>query len=179
MLLVQASQRGLNSPWCSSAGRLFDAVAALLGVQQHCSFEGQAALALEALAMQAEADPAAQAIPQYQLPLHPGEGAVPWEWDWRPLIAALLRDAGRSNHSTAAIALGVHRALAAGIAELAARLQPPTLLLSGGCFQNRVLLESTVAALQRQGRSAHWPQRLPCNDAALAVGQLLSPPRCL
>jgi hydrogenase maturation protein HypF len=173
-LLAQACRRGINSPWCSSAGRLFDAVAALLGVQQHCSFEGQAAIALEALAMQAQAEPARPTIPRYHLPLRRRQGAVPWEWDWRPLIAELLRDATSQTGRTAAIALGFHQALAAGIADLTARLGLRTLLLSGGCFQNRVLLESSITALRRQGVMVHWPQQLPCNDGALAAGQLLA-----
>lgn len=174
-LLEQACRNGINSPWCSSAGRLFDAVASLLGVRQHCSFEGQAAIALEALALQALEfqghEPAP--VPSYHLPLHPGEGSLPWEWDWRPLLRALLQDSQHRAIDRAAIALGFHRALAAGISELAATLRLPRLLLSGGCFQNGVLLEATIAALQQQGITAIWPQRLPCNDAALPAGQLL------
>lgn len=187
-VLVQACRGGLNSPWCSSAGRLFDAVASLLGLHQHCSFEGQAAIALEALALQHQdtqslswsrsrsraGEPAG--IPRYRLMLRHGHGPVPWEWDWRPLLRALLRDVQQQALGRAAIALAFHHALAAGIAELAAALDLRRILLSGGCFQNRVLLEATIAALEQQGTAAIWPQRLPCNDGALAAGQLLASP---
>ncbi|MFM2079416.1 MAG: carbamoyltransferase HypF [Cyanobacteriota bacterium] len=202
-VLELAVARGHNSPRCSSVGRLFDAVAALLGLRQHCSYEAQAAIALEGLAA---AVPSGAVSPRYRLPLldvpdpsggwtlppdrdpdahgrtvHPPSGLeVPWQWDWRPLLADLLRDHADPAIPTAAIALAFHRALAEAIAALADRVGRAThggrLLLGGGCFQNALLLELSVAALRRRGIVAFWPQRLPCNDAALAMGQLLSAP---
>ncbi|MEY3929091.1 MAG: carbamoyltransferase HypF [Cyanobacteriota bacterium] len=181
--LEQALLRGFNSPLCSSIGRLFDAVAALLGLWQVCSHEAQAAIALEGLAAQALGSGDGGPVPRYRLPLRslrgwqPGHGGAPLEWDWRPLLTALLRDRA-GGFSPAAIALALHRALADAILALA--LAHPDacatdgLLLGGGCFQNALLLELSVDALKARGIQAHWPQQLPCNDAALAVGQLLA-----
>ncbi|MFZ9849139.1 MAG: carbamoyltransferase HypF [Vulcanococcus sp.] len=183
-VLEQAAQCGLNSPACSSIGRLFDAVAALLGVQQICSFEAQAAMALEGLASAAAESHAATAgaagrgaIPRYELPLRPAKQPG-LEWDWQPLLTAMLADIQRGTTSAAAIALAFHRALADGIAALGRHQHGAsaggTVLLGGGCFQNRLLLELSVAALRHSGLTPLWPQQLPCNDAALAVGQLLA-----
>jgi hydrogenase maturation protein HypF len=70
-------------------------------------------------------------------------------------------------------ALAFHRALAGAVAELATALQCRRFLLSGGCFQNKLLLELSAAALEQRGIEPLWPQQLPCNDGALAIGQLM------
>ncbi len=171
-LLERSLQRGINSPRSSSIGRLFDAVAALLNLAQRCSYEAQAATALEGLALQAlERD----ALPRchLNLPLETSQGAAPLQWNWQPLLEQLLSELARGTPASA-IALGFHQALADAIAALAAARQAPQLLLAGGCFQNALLLELSVAALARQGCRALWPQQLPCNDAALPIGQLLA-----
>ena len=191
-VLEQAAGSGINSPLCSSIGRLFDAAAALLGLQQICSYEAQAAMALEALASEAATSQAEG--PTYCLPLRRSSETL-WEWDWQPLVTALLADIANGSTSSAAMALAFHRALAEAIAELGAHhhgtgghepgddeTRPPrAVLLGGGCFQNQLLLELTVSALRLRGLSPIWPQQLPCNDAALAIGQLLAlepePPR--
>ena len=191
-VLEQAMERGLNSPLCSSIGRLFDAVAALLGLQQICSHEAQAAMALEGLATRAAANGSSWNLPSYRLPLRRSGSAGCLEWDWRPLLEQLLQDladagAGDRSGRAAGIALAFHQALAEGLADLAAQVLNPkapgsalapggarTFLLSGGCFQNALLLERSIAGLQARGITAVWSQRLPCNDAALAVGQLLA-----
>ena len=178
-VLEQAVARGLNSPLCSSIGRLFDAAAALLGLQQICSFEAQAAMALEGLAIGAISTPTTSktTVPRYSLPLCP-RGEALLEWDWQPLLTAMWVDIAGSSFSAAAIALAFHRALAEAVAELGAQqhrlIDSQAVLLSGGCFQNQLLLELTVDALRQRGLSPIWPQQLPCNDAALAVGQLLA-----
>jgi hydrogenase maturation protein HypF len=197
-VLDQALARGLNSPLCSSVGRLFDAVAALLGLQQICSHEAQAAMALEGLATRAAANGSSWNNPSYRLPLRRSDSAGCLEWDWRPLLEQLLQDlaaadaaadagAGDLSERASEIALAFHQALAEGLADLAAQVLNPeapesalapggarTFLLSGGCFQNALLLERSIAALQARGITAVWSQQLPCNDAALAVGQLLA-----
>jgi len=170
--LEQSLQRGINSPRCSSIGRLFDAVAALLNLAQRCSYEAQAATALEGLALEA-LERVEQPRCQLELPLEPFRVAAPLQWNWQPLLEQLL-SALVQGTAASAIALGFHQALAQAIAALAAAHQAPQMLLAGGCFQNALLLELSVAALSRQGCEALWPQQLPCNDAALPIGQLLA-----
>jgi hydrogenase maturation protein HypF len=171
-VLEQSVQRGINAPRCSSIGRLFDAVAALLGLAQCCSYEAQAALALEALAMEAAANEHGS-YGLLQMPLQRLSAEEPWQWNWQPLLDQLL-EALKSSTPAAALALAFHQALAEAIAALAEAEGCQQLLLAGGCFQNALLLERTTSALQRQGCQALWPQQLPCNDAALPIGQLLA-----
>jgi hydrogenase maturation protein HypF len=166
-VLQRAMASQLNSPLCSSVGRLFDGVAALLGLPQRCSYEGQAAMALEALALDAPASTLA-----YPLPLRRSPGPEPWQLDWQPLLEELLRDQA-SGIAASVSALAFHRALAGAVAELATALQSRRFLLSGGCFQNQLLLELSTAALEQRGIEPLWPQQLPCNDGALAIGQLM------
>jgi hydrogenase maturation protein HypF len=171
-VLEHSSRQGLNSPLCSSIGRLFDAVAALLGVAQRCSYEAQAALALEALARRT-LEQTQRPNCLLKLPLLQPEPKAPLQWDWQPLLEQLL-DALQQGTPPGAIALGFHQALAQAVADLAAAEGAQLLLLAGGCFQNALLLELSVDALAQQGCRALWPQRLPCNDAALPIGQLLA-----
>ena len=181
LALEHTLRQGPPAPLCSSVGRLFDGVAALLGLVQRCSFEAQAALALEGLAEGA----GGQACPRYCLALRAGPGLL--EWDWQPLLQALLNDLRDPGLQAGALALAVHRALACAIRDLALHQREPrqpkpghgpdpngTVLLSGGCFQNRLLLELTVAELRQHGLTPLWPEHLPSNDAALPVGQLLA-----
>lgn len=172
-LLEQALVRGLQSPHCSSVGRLFDAVASLLGLQQCCSYEAQAAQSLEATALQACSPAQARhQPPPYPLPLQPTGQMGLRQWDWQPLLEQLLHDL-QQQRPLPQIAWAVHAGLASAVAELAESLGTRQLLLSGGCFQNRLLLELSIAALQQRGITALWPQQLPCNDAAIPIGQLL------
>ncbi|WP_440940914.1 carbamoyltransferase HypF [Immundisolibacter sp.] len=160
--LLQALDRGVNTPLTGSVGRLFDAVAALLGLCQVMSFEGQAAQAL-----QAAAERAPRQTP-YPLELvHDGDG---WLIDWRPMLTALLaeRAAGRP---VARIAARFHATVAAAVVEVAQRLHAGRVVLCGGCFQNRRLLGDTRAVLEDAGIAVWWPVRLPPGDGALACGQ--------
>lgn len=178
-VLSRMLQQGLQSPWCSSVGRLFDAVASLLGLQQRCSFEGQAALKLEAAASHA----GTAGRRRYALVLRThtapgggngnGNGSGPWLLDWHPLLQDLLDDQ-RRGVAAEAIALAFHHALADALVDLAVRLKLERLLLSGGCFQNRLLLTLAAGGLRRAGIEPLWPRRIPCNDGGLALGQLMA-----
>jgi hydrogenase maturation protein HypF len=154
-------------------------MASLLGLHQRCSYEGQAAMALEALALEALAleNGALEDMPlkanRYRIPIqYQGLGQSPWQLDWGPLLDGVLADL-TTGVPTSTIALGFHLALAEVVGQLAGDLGVGQLFLAGGCFQNQLLLEHAVRALEQRGVQALWPQQLPCNDAALPIGQLL------
>lgn len=160
--LLQALERRVNAPFTSSVGRLFDAVAALLGLCEVASFEGQAAAAVQAAAE------AAPAQTPYPLPLvQHGDGLVA---DWVPLLDEVLADRA-AGVAVSIIAARFHAALAALVSVVSARVGTPRVVLAGGCFQNRRLLDETRAALENGGLAVFWPQRLPPGDGGLAVGQ--------
>ncbi|MGB7563397.1 MAG: hypothetical protein WBM08_01455, partial [Prochlorococcaceae cyanobacterium] len=183
-VLARAMATGLNSPPSSSIGRLFDALAALLGLCLINRHEGEAAMALEAAAWrwhdahmgrntgaQGVEDPSAARFPGFAL--RAGAPGEPLEIDWQPLLDGLLAE--RDNGIPAeALAHRFHTALAQLLVELGQWLGTRELLLAGGCFQNRLLLELATSALERSGITPIRPVRLPCNDGALAVGQLLA-----
>lgn len=154
----------LNSPLTSSMGRLFDGVASLLGLKQCCSFEGEAAMALEA----ALGDNLAVATDAYALPCQPDEASM--ILDWRPLIANVLADLA-DTVPTPVIAARFHRALAEAVVAVARQVGEPKVALSGGCFQNRALTELTVDRLRAAGFTPLLHRALPPNDGGLAAGQ--------
>jgi hydrogenase maturation protein HypF len=149
----------------TSAGRLFDAVASLLDLRHHCSFEAEAAIALEALA---QANRSAE-VPEYIVELNSGPDR--WLLDWENLIRSILQDL--SQRPATAIAVGFHAALAKGILKMAQKHGCRQIALAGGCFQNRLLLEMTVEGLRQAGFAVYWPQVVPANDGGLALGQVL------
>jgi hydrogenase maturation protein HypF len=91
--------------------------------------------------------------------------------DWRPIFAAVLDDV-RAGTAVAAVAGRVHRTLATIVVDVARRQQLPAVVLSGGCFQNRLLTTLTVEALTAAGFRAYWHQRVPPNDGGISLGQV-------
>ncbi|HHX43669.1 MAG TPA: carbamoyltransferase HypF [Chloroflexi bacterium] len=181
--------RGINTPPTSSAGRLFDAVAALLGVCHEVTYEGQAAIALEMAATPgapgalSQDDPSARDVYPYAITAHGdvqrwGRVERPLrerlEIGLAPLVAAIVDDLARGR-SRAAVATRFHRTLAALIVDICERLRAASGLqrvaLSGGCFQNRLLLALTVPALRDRGFDVLTHRQVPCNDGGLALGQ--------
>ncbi len=161
---------GLGCVPTSSMGRLFDAVASLIGLCHHAGYEAQAAMELQALAEQAAR------APSYSLPLLDGGAAgARWRWDVAALIREITADvcAGRPR---AQIALGFHRALAravAALAELGAPLaRDRRVALSGGVFCNALLLTLTTRELRQRGYTELTHRLVPPNDGGLALGQL-------
>jgi hydrogenase maturation protein HypF len=156
---------GLASPLTSSAGRLFDAVAALCGIRAEVNYEGQAAIELEAAC-----DPYERAA--YPLPLSAGAGTL--VIDPRPALRALVEelDAGAL---AAVVAARFHNTMAAASAQacaiLAERHGVESVVLSGGVFQNRRLLESMARLVTEAGLRVLVPERLPPNDGGIAYGQ--------
>ena len=158
--VAELAASGLASPVTTSAGRLFDAVAALCGVRAEVNYEGQAAIELEAAADPSERE-------AYPLP---GTEVL----DARETIGAILRDLG-AGVPVATVAARFHNAVARGAAhacaEIAARNGVDVAVLSGGVFQNRLLLERTAEALEREGLRVLVPRLLPPNDGGIAFGQ--------
>ncbi|MBL6749576.1 MAG: carbamoyltransferase HypF [Nevskia sp.] len=160
-------RRGVNAPWCSSSGRLFDAVAAILGLCQRASFEGEAAMAVEFAAGRAEDSAAAERL---QLPvpdLLPGPVALV---DWRPWLDSLVT-AVRQGAPAEPLAAAFQDALAQLIVAVAQRAGIARVLLTGGCFQNARLAEQAIARLRAAGFTPAWHRQVPPNDGGLAVGQ--------
>jgi hydrogenase maturation protein HypF len=157
--------RGLNSPLTTSAGRLFDAVASLVGLRQHNRFEGQAAMELEFALEGVETNA------RYDPPLATARSSL--VLDWAPMIEDILKDVQRGA-SVGEISAKFHNALAEGIVAIARRVGQPRVLLSGGCFQNRYLTERTVARLRAEGLQPYWHQRVPPNDGGIALGQVVA-----
>jgi hydrogenase maturation protein HypF len=161
--------RGINSPFTSSAGRLFDAAGALLGLGGRNRFEGQIPLAVEAAASSVRSAPRTLSFPVRSAPQ--GSGAL-LELDWEPLIGELRAARGRGDDSRE-LALAFHRALAAGMVAVARAAGVGTVALSGGCFQNILLLDLASSALRDAGFEVLVPRELPPNDGAIAAGQAL------
>ncbi|GLS35226.1 carbamoyltransferase HypF [Mesorhizobium tianshanense] len=164
-VLDRMIERGVNAPLASSAGRLFDACAAVLGICfERQSYEGQAGMEMEALASPfmdaAEAWPATS----------PKEPVISWKGLWE----ALLRDQA-SGVETGLIAARFHRTLIEIISRKAIGLTKEngvgTVALSGGAFQNRLLLEGVLAELTVAGLEGLAHASVPANDGGLALGQ--------
>ncbi len=159
----------INSPLASSAGRLFDAVAAACGLCfDGITHEAQAAMELETLA--ARAISAGQVVPY---PVDVIDGELP-ELGWQSLWRHLLEDLARGTpveQVSARFHLGLAEAVAMMALTLAKQQQVETIVLSGGVFQNRVLLDAVTAGLADAPLRVLVPKALPANDGGLSLGQ--------
>lgn len=167
-ILKTMLKSGLNAPLTSSVGRLFDAVASLLGLRQTSRFEGEAAMALEFACEGIETE---EAYP-FRI-LECGTPKAPLIIDWAPLIEAIL---GELEHSrpTGEIAVLFHNTLSEIIVSVARRIGEEKVVLTGGCFQNKVLTERAMMRLSAEGFQPYRHQQIPPNDGGLAVGQILA-----
>jgi hydrogenase maturation protein HypF len=159
-----AAAAGVNSPLTSSAGRLFDAVSALLGLRDTVSYEGQAAIELEHLVDRAE-DGAYSAALDEGPPLQIQGGDIV-----RAVVADLQTGVG-----TPVIAARFHNAMARVVVDVCCRLRDDrglgTVALSGGVFQNVVLLERCVTGLAAAGFQVLTHSAVPPNDGGISLGQ--------
>jgi hydrogenase maturation protein HypF len=163
-VLRQMLAQNLNSPRSSAMGRAFDAVAAMLGVRDEIRYEAQAAIELEMLA-----DADARGVYPFALV----EGA-PRVLDFDPTLRAIVGDLLKGV-APATIAGRFHNTVARAVAEVCAALRSASALdqvaLGGGVFQNALVLERTVQALQTLDFRVRVPRNLPPNDGCIAYGQ--------
>jgi hydrogenase maturation protein HypF len=159
-------RRGINSPVTTSAGRLFDAVASLLGLRHLTRFEGQAAMELEYIAHAAAASPPTRSYPTRVVEPETG----PWIVDWGEALRCVIEEHA-GGVDAADIAARFHHTLVEMIVAVAARAGAERVVLSGGCFQNVFLLEHAVARIAASNARAYWHQRVPPNDGGISLGQ--------
>lgn len=164
-VLQSMLKQNLNSPMTSSMGRLFDAVASLINLNQVMSFEGEAAMAMEFAAEEREF------FQPYAFPLreHKKNFMV---LDWEPMIKGILEDL-EAGESVRTISTKFHCALVFGLVQVARKIGLKPVVLTGGCFQNKYLLEKAVQRLELEGFEPYWQQDVPPNDGGLALGQAI------
>ncbi len=165
-IVVQMAEKRINAPPTSSLGRLFDGVAAILGLRANAAYEGQAAMELEMIADGRE------------------HGPYPFDWEEgpcrrlrvAPLIKALVTDI-QDNVPAFIISRRFHETIVRMCAALCASIRGERRLnrvvLGGGCFQNVLLLEGLQQDLTAAGFEVFAPRRVPANDGGLALGQAL------
>jgi hydrogenase maturation protein HypF len=168
-VLRRQLETSLNCNATSSMGRLFDAVASILGLKQEVTYEAEAALRLETLAGEVSRTPR-----RYRFTIDK-TGPLPWQIGWHGVISAIVADT-LAGESVAGIAAGFHEAVAELLVELAGQLQACGLAdgglgLSGGVFQNARLVERACERLQASGHEVLLHHQVPANDGGLAYGQ--------
>jgi hydrogenase maturation protein HypF len=165
-VLFSLLEHGVQAPVTTSAGRLFDGIAALLDLRQQSSFEGQAAMEVEFAAAFEPQEEAGLIMPIIAL----GQKGI-LQVDWRPAVTTILQE--RSSSRPEVLAARFHNALARCIIDVAMRTGIETVVLSGGCFQNVRLLDTTCAGLRSAQFNVLCHRDLPPNDGGLSAGQAL------
>jgi hydrogenase maturation protein HypF len=160
--LLTMLRRNVNAPVTSSVGRLFDGFASLTGLRQVASFEGQAAMALENVLAGME--------DEHPYPYGICTDGDTLSLDWEPAVRELLSE----TPTPASVSARFHAMLVAMAVDIANRVGEKNVVLSGGCFQNRVLTEGMICRLASAGYRPIWHQRVPPNDGGLALGQIMA-----
>jgi hydrogenase maturation protein HypF len=160
-LIINMLDKGLNAPITSSAGRLFDAVAAIIGLRQKVRFEGQAPMELEFAIGDNTSDE--------HYPFELRDKIVDWELSIRAILVDMLNGANVSD-----IAIKFHNTLVETIIAVAKSVNEKQVALSGGCFQNKYLTERAIARLREEGFTPYWHRLVPPNDNGIALGQIMA-----
>ncbi len=167
-------RRQVNTIATSSAGRLFDAVASLIGLRHSVSFEGQAAMMLEAAAQEFLDGSSSPEPYEFQLETGNRAGGSPVSLDFRPMIRQILEELV-CRAPQPLIAARFHATMVAAIASVCRRMQAELGLdrvcLSGGCFQNAILLQGAVETLRAEGFQVFIHREVPANDGGISLGQ--------
>jgi hydrogenase maturation protein HypF len=183
-LLAQMLSRGLNAPLTTSAGRLFDAVAALVGLQQQVTFEGQAAMALE-FTVDVGVEDAYPIVIKTTKPRLGGtkprtggtKDEAPHRRDEGPTTEAGIDPPPFGGPAGSSLVLDwqpmIHNALVDAILAVAQAVGEPRVALTGGCFQNRLLTERAARRLNDAGFQVLLQRQVPPNDGGISLGQVV------
>ncbi|HEY1484366.1 MAG TPA: carbamoyltransferase HypF [Candidatus Acidoferrum sp.] len=167
-VVLQMIERNVNTPMTSSCGRLFDAVAALIGIRSTVNYEAQAAIELE-MAARESADQGSYAFDLLQK-------ESGWEISTRSLFESILKDMRNQVHARD-MSRRFHNGLAAVFAETAETIRGSSALnrvcLSGGCFQNALLFEALHGLLRQKGFEVYYHSEVPTGDGGISLGQAL------
>jgi hydrogenase maturation protein HypF len=165
-ILVEMILKGINSPQTSSLGRLFDGVAAITGIRQQVNFEGQAAMELEMLAT-------GDAHSIYDIEEATADASAILS---APIIRGVVRDV-QNGLSTAQIGVKFHQTIVVLFAEVCTSLRAESelnrVVLSGGCFQNAILLTGLIKELESRKFEVFAHRQVPANDGGISLGQAL------
>ncbi len=169
-------RKRVNCPSTSSVGRLFDAVASILDIRQCVHYEGQGAMELEFAAAELDTCDAYPfsvrriVVQSTDVDAASNINSGPAIIDWNETITSLMEDVHRGT-AVAAVARKFHNTLVDMIVAVAKRFDADRVMLSGGCFQNQLLLERTIARLETEGFRPYWHHRVPPNDGGISLGQ--------
>jgi hydrogenase maturation protein HypF len=172
-VIQQMLVKNLNSPITTSVGRLFDAVASIIGLRQIVKYEGQAAMELEFLTDSIKE----KRVGDYRFetktvkePTISNQQSL-IHIDWLPIVQGILGNIEQQVPHTL-ISVKFHNTLVEIIVAIAKQIGHQRIVLSGGCFQNRYLTERTVIRLREEGFRPYWHQRVPPNDGGISLGQV-------
>ena len=175
MLFLQMLKKDFNSPFTTSAGRVFDAVSSLLGICHKATYEGQGAMMLEDSAGgQSVIESEGQSVQAYPVAVGRKDGLN--MFDWESMVKAMIKDV-LDNVDIKTISRNFHETLAQLILYAAKMVKDErgfnTVCLSGGVFQNKILTERTINLLKEDGFNIYTHNALPPNDGGISLGQLV------
>lgn len=162
-IILKMLENQVNSPLCSSAGRLFDAAASLLDINQKMNYEAQAAMLLEFACKERVKD-------FYNFSIKGNDFFI---IDWENIIVEMLEDM-KNKIPIGVMAAKFHNTLTHVILKTAMIAGEKKVVLSGGCFQNSYLLTHSIALLEENGFSVYTHQRIPANDGGISLGQIVA-----
>jgi hydrogenase maturation protein HypF len=163
-LILKMIDNKINTPISSSVGRMFDAVGAILGIRKRSNFEGQTAMEVEWRAFDSDDS---ESYPYTIIEENPDLRRIRWDDMIRAIVAEKKRGV-----LVGTICRRFHNTLTAMIVSMVKKSGVKKIVLSGGCFQNSILLEATVARLTKIGCTPYWHQRIPTNDGGISAGQM-------
>jgi hydrogenase maturation protein HypF len=169
-VIVQMIERGINTPQTTSCGRLFDAVAAILQLKSEVNYEGQAAIILESYANHGSINTSKKEKIKFELMEQNGQVWI----DSAPIIAYLIKQK-QKGEAREVLAFIFHQALVDVFTDLIIRARADNdidiVALSGGCFQNMLLLRMLTTRLRNKGLTVYTNRQVPANDGGISLGQ--------